>query len=238
MVIRNAYIQLVVEDVNQVLERVAGLAQDLGGYVLSSESQEQGDSRVGKASIRVPSDRMDEALKTLRGLAVRTGRENSTAKDVTEEFVDQEARLRALRATEEQYLQLMRTARTTDDIIKVQQSLTQIREQIERSEGRINYLRRSTEMAVISMDITTSGAARPLAGGEWNPADQATLAFRALLGMASAAASVAIWVVIFAPVWLPFLLLLRWWTRRQGTHYPPAPRATPPAPPAPPPAGA
>ncbi len=224
MVIRTAYMQLVVADVGDVIDKAAKLAQDMGGYVVSSENQLQGTERIGKASIRVPSQRMDEALKAIRGLAIRTGRESSSSKDVSEEYVDQDARLRALRVTESSYLELMKGARTTNDIITIQQSLTQIRQQIEQAQGRIQYLQRSTEMAVINLDIMTAGAAKPITSGEWNAQDVASTALQALIGVGTVLAGAAIWVVVFVPVWGPAALIIRWWMRRRQSPSGPPPQ--------------
>lgn len=214
MIIRTSYVQMVVGDVNDAIAKTGSLAQEMGGFVVSSESQQQGTERLGKISVRVPSDKVDEALGKIRALAIRVDRDTSSNKDVTEEYVDQDARLRTLKATEEQYLQLMKNTRTTEDIIKVQQSLQQVRQQIEQTEGRIKYLQRSTEMAVISVDLSTAGAAKPLTNGAWNPMDVANVAVQALIGVILLAAGLAIWVIVFAPVWVPFLLLARWWRRR------------------------
>lgn len=226
MVIRTAYVQLIVNDVGDTIDKVSKLAQDMGGYVVSTENQQQGTERIGKTSIRVPPQRLDESLKAIRGMAVRIGRESSTSKDVSEEYVDQDARVRALRAAESAYLDLMKNAKTTSDIITIQQSLTQIRQQIEQTQGRMQYLQRSSEMAIINMDIMTAGAARPISSGEWNLQDVTTMALQALTSVALILASMVIWVVVFVPAWGPVLLVIRWWIlrdRRMRSSPPPQP---------------
>ncbi|MHB0870231.1 MAG: DUF4349 domain-containing protein, partial [Chloroflexota bacterium] len=106
----------------------------------------------GFQGVYANSDNREECVRELQeGMAIKVNRETTGSQDVTEEYVDQEARLRALKATEEQYLELMRGTRTTEDIIRVQQSLGQVREQIERTQGRMLYLQRNTVMALISL---------------------------------------------------------------------------------------
>ncbi len=226
MVIQTALLRMVVTNVDEVLSRAASLAKEMGGYVASSESQDQYGERVGKASLRVPSTKLDEALKRLKEMATRVDRESATSKDVTEEYVDQDARLRTLRATEEQYLELMRSARSTDDIIKIQQSLQQVRQQIEQTQGRMQYLQRSTEMAVINLELSTAGASRPITNSGWNAADVLSDAMQALVGLLLVIAGLAIWVVVFIPMWVPLLLLVRWYRRRErqqgASRLPPA----------------
>ncbi len=232
MVIRSASLRMVVTDVDEVISQVTSLSREMGGYIVSTESQEQNGDRVGKVSVRVPADKLEDALKRVRGMAVRVARESSTAQDITEEYVDQDARVRALKATEQQYLELMGNARTTDDIVKIQQSLTQTRTQIEQAQGRMQYLQRNSAMGLISMDLYTVGAAKPLDGGGWNAQDVLNDALHALVAVGTAVAGLGIWVLVFAPLWVPVGLLTRWWMRRKVGKVPPPARGTvpPPAP--------
>lgn len=225
MMVRTAHLRLVVVDVDQVLSAAGRMAEEMGGYVVSSESREQEGDRVGKATLRVPGDRLDEALGSIKEMATRVRSESTTAKDVTEEFVDQEARLGAFRAMEEQYLQLLKSAHSVDDVLRVQQALGQVREQIERTQGRMLYLQRSAETAAITLELSMAGAARPLSGGGWDALDTFSEALQGLVGAGMVLASLAIWVAVFAPIWLPGLVMVRWWRRRGGRGAPPRPPA-------------
>ncbi|HEX2924181.1 MAG TPA: DUF4349 domain-containing protein, partial [Chloroflexota bacterium] len=238
MVIRSVSLKLIVTDVDDVLSRVGLLAKDAGGYVVSSSSQDRNGDRVGQATLRVPSNRLDESVKQIKGMATRVGSETSSAKDVTEEFVDQDARLKTLKATESQYLLLMQNANSIDDVVKVQQVLQQTRQEIEQTQGRMQYLQRSTEMAFVSLDLSTTAAAKPLSEGGWSVQDVANEAVRALLSMGEVLVTLAIWIGVFSPLWVPTWLLIRWWRRRRAGRRAarPAPvetTTTPPAPPAP-----
>lgn len=225
MVIYTASVRLVVTDVEQVLVGISQLARDMGGYVVSSESQDRNGDRYGRVSVRVPAERLDEALEQMKGMAERVERSAINSEDVTEEFVDQDARLRNLRATEEQYLQLMKNAYTVEDTIRVQQSLTQVREEIERTQGRLQYLERSSEMALINVEMSTAIGAKPIDPIGWDAQETLLGALQGLTAVGLFLASIAIWVLVFVPVWGPALLFVRWWRRRR--------RASPPATPAP-----
>ncbi len=226
LVVRTAYLRLVVANVDEVISKAAQLAREMGGYVVSSESQDQGGDRIGKAALRIPADRLDETLTHLKELSRQVQRENVTAKDVTEEFVDQEARLNTLRATEDQYLQILKSANNIEDIIKIQQSLGQVREQIERTEGRIQYLRRTTETALVNLDLYTAGTARQLNAGGWDAQETFSSAVQGLVAAGLLLAGLGIWIVVFTPLWLPTVLLIRWRKRRNRRRVPPPPTAT------------
>lgn len=227
MVVRTAYLQLVVSNVEETLDKISKLAREGGGFVVSSESQERDGNRIGKAAIRVPADRLDESLGRIRGMATKVEKESATNKDVTEEYVDQDARLNTLRATEDRYLQLLKEAKSTDDILKINQSLGQVREQIERTEGRMTFLKRSTEMSLITIDLSTTAASRPIDSAGWNPPETIAQALHAMVDTLMMLGALAIWIVVYSPIWLPTVLLWRWWRGRRRKAAPPVPPAQP-----------
>lgn len=102
------------------------------------------------------STRFNEALQALRDLAVDVKSESTSGQDVTEEYVDLEARLRNLEASETQLLDLMKQAGTVEEILKVQQQLVNTREQIEQIKGRMQYLQESSALAYISVSLEQS----------------------------------------------------------------------------------
>ncbi len=217
MVIRTVSLRMIVDDVDGTLNAIYDLANAAGGFVLSSEATDVGSDRTGRASIRVPGDRMGDVLKRIRGMATRVVRETGNAQDVTEEYVDQDARLRSLQATELQYLKLLESAKTMDEILRVQQPLNQVREQIERTKGRMNYLQRNTEMSTISVELVTPvGAKSPAAetANAWAPEKVLDDALRALTGIGRAVAAVGIWVLVFSPVWGAVAIVWLWVRRR------------------------
>jgi len=119
------------------------------------------------------------------------------------------------------------TAKTTDDVVKITQALAQVREQIERTQGRIQYLQRSSETALINLDLYTSAVSEPVVTGEFDAKETLYSAVRGLLAAVLVIASVAIWIVVFVPIWLPIVLLFRWRRRRGRRGTPPIPPAAP-----------
>ncbi|GAH25699.1 unnamed protein product, partial [marine sediment metagenome] len=103
MIVRTAEIALVVNDVAIALDRVTDLAENLGGYVVSSKRWKEEERLAGIITIRVPAEDFGDAMEALRKLAVDVTHEDTSSKDVTEEYVDLSAKLKNLEATEEQY---------------------------------------------------------------------------------------------------------------------------------------
>jgi TolA-binding protein len=156
-------------------------------------------------TIRVPSERMDEALETIKEGATEVRNENVTSDDVTQEFTDLESRLRNLQAAEEQLLDIMNNAEKTEDVLSVFNQLTQIRAEIEVIQGRIQYLSESARLSAISVDLIPDVAAQPLEIGGWRPEGTVKEAFTALIQGLRFLGNAAIYVLICG---LPIGLIL------------------------------
>ena len=156
MIIRTANMQLVVDDVRDTINNIAQLAQDQEGYVVNSSSWKEGERVVGQITIRVPSDDFNYAMSVLRSMAVEVNSETTSAQDVTEEYVDLEATLRNLEATEAQLLKLMEKAVEVEDILDVQRELSRVQQDIERTKGRMQYLERTSSMSLIQVMLEQS----------------------------------------------------------------------------------
>ncbi len=170
IVVRNANIALDVKNVSDAIAAVRGLTEGVGGFVAGTSSRYEEDEEYASLTLRVPSSAYNQVMDGLRQMAVKVTSENGTARDVTEEYTDLDAQLRNLQATEAQYLALMKRANTIDEILKVQNHLTNARSQIERIKGRINLLERTSDMATIVVNLApaTAGRTRPPNGG-WDP---------------------------------------------------------------------
>jgi PKD repeat protein len=175
MIVRTGNITLVVEDVPSAIDRINKLADSFGGYVVSSNVWEEGmlssemiitpgykgevpevqswKRFAGSISIRVPSERYEDAMRALRGMAVQVTSENSTSKDVTEEYVDLKAKLQNLEATEAQLFKLMQKAEKVEDILNVQRELFRVRGDIEQTKGRMQYLERTSSTSLINVQL-------------------------------------------------------------------------------------
>lgn len=130
-----------------------GIAGFLGGFVQSSE-QSRGLATI---SLRVPSDRFEEAVTKLSGLG-RVANRSERGDDVTAQFTDIDARLRNLTAQEGVLQDLMRQAKNIPDTIAVQQQLSGVREQIEQLTGQRNLLDDQASFATVAVTMRAVGA--------------------------------------------------------------------------------
>jgi len=180
-VIKNGNLTLLVKKAEEVAESIKQLASRLDGFVSNSRVYEVVDGiKSGTVTIRVPADNFDQAIAEIKQLSVKVESENISASDVTEQFVDLEARLRNLRAQEQQFLKILDQADTVEDTLKVVQQLNNVRAQIELLQGQLQFLERQVDMSTITTSLT-SEADVEVFGIRWRPLFIVKQAFRDML---------------------------------------------------------
>lgn len=222
-IIRNADLVIETDAPNNLQQSIAVVAEKHGGFVVTTEANQNNPhvqgapATVVNISVRVPASAFGAALDEIRRLDGRLLREKITGQDVTEEFIDLEARLRAKRALEAQFLEIMKRAQKVTDALEVQSQIAEVRSEIERMEGRRRFLENQAALSTITVMLHTS---TPLVaattGGFWH-------GIKASFGDGLDAASAIVFgivqfVIVMIPITL-FLLLPAWllfrWLRRR-----------------------
>lgn len=198
-IVRTGQITLEVADIGKAMDEVAAIANELGGYVVSSNRYGNEDKNAGRVSIRVPANRFNDAFAKLRTIAVKVPNESTNSQDVTEEYTDLQARLRNLEATETQFLALLEKAKTVDEILKVQREISNVRTEIERTKGRIQYLERTTDMSFIDVNLQET---KSVGKNGWNSLETLKSAINGLIGFGKVLVDIIIWLIIFIPLWV------------------------------------
>lgn len=154
MVIRNAAASIKVDSLEPAVAALRQLAARVGGFVANTGIQTgEGQLRSATIQVKVPAARFDEALAGLKPIG-ELEEANVAADDVGEEYVDVTARMDTARRLERRLIDLLAT-RTgkLKDVLDVEQSLARVREEIERYEGRLRYLRAHTAMSTLSVYV-------------------------------------------------------------------------------------
>ena len=210
MIVRNGDMSLVVEDVAQAMQAISQLASGLNGYVVSSSVSGEEEEMRGWISIRVPDESFEQALADIRELAVRVESESTSSRDVTEEYIDLEARLANAEATEQEFLALLEKAEDVDDILRIYESLSRIREEIEQIKGRMQYLERTSSMSLISVYLEPELSGKATVPAGWNILEIFKSATRGLVITGQVLGTIAIWLLIFIPIWGTILGIILW----------------------------
>ncbi len=216
MVIKNASLSIVVEEPGVSIEVISKMASDLGGFVVSSNlyrTQTANGLEVPQANItiRIPADKLDQALAEIKSGAGQILNENISGQDVTQEYTDLESRLRNLERAEEQLTKIMEQAWETEDVLIVYNRLVEVQEQIELIKGQMKYYEQSAALSAISINIQANEAVQPLKIGNWQPIGVAKRAIQALINTLELLADMLIWIVLYIlPVALILFFPVRW----------------------------
>lgn len=219
-IIRNAELTLESDDLEQVQKMISSIAEAKGGFVTEVQQSITDRRATGRDTVnialRVPADRFAETLDEIRQAAGRVIFENVKGQDVTEEFIDIEARLKAHLALEEQFLEIMKRANTVADALNVQRELANVRGEIEKVEGRKKFLENQASLSTIRLKIQTSAAISASGSGFfYRLTDAISTGFDAALSFILGLVTVLIAVIPFLLfICLPLFLVLRYLWKR------------------------
>lgn len=154
-IIKTGALSLVVDDTTKAVSAIRQIAEAKGGFIASSQVSDNGENgKKGSVIIRVPAAKFSETFDAIKALAQVVEVETTGGQDITQQYLDVSARLKNLRSTESQYLEILKRANTVDEILKVQERLSQVRGEIESMESQIKYLINQSDLATISVTLS------------------------------------------------------------------------------------
>ncbi len=196
-IIREGYIFMEVKDYPLAVAQARQVLKRWKGYILK-ENEQTADYQVqDELVMRVPAASFDSLVNDVIKLAWKVTNKSIEAKDVTEEYVDIEARLRSKREVEKRYIDLLKEAKSVDDILKVEEQLRVIREEIEAREGRLKYLQNQVDYSTLNLTITKKLSTRTSIDFFFRVAEALKGGWRGLLGF----------IIAFVYIW-PFILII------------------------------
>ncbi len=216
LVIKNASLSIVVEDPSATMDAISQMADEMGGFVVSSNLYQTRTDRglevpEANITIRVPAERLDQALQVIKSGAGDILSETVTGEDVTQEYTDLSSRLRNLENTEEQLTEIMKDAIRTEEVLSVYNQLVEVREEIEIIKGQMQYYQQAAALSAISVSIQANEAVQPLQIGGWQPVGVAKRAIQALINTLEFFGDALIWLLIYiVPVVLILYFPIRW----------------------------
>lgn len=154
MVIRTGHASVEVDSLDIAMAGLRIAADRVGGYVASATVAAGGEQhRTAMLEVKVPAARFDDLVAGLRPLG-RVESVNVSAQDVGEEYVDVTARIANARRLEERLIELLAT-RTgkLQDVLNVERELARVREEIERYEGRLRYLKSRSALSTLTVSL-------------------------------------------------------------------------------------
>jgi uncharacterized protein DUF4349 len=160
-VIKKAEITIETGAPDEGQRKISAIADKHSGFVVISESKQNEAvsqkvaSTVVNIVVRVPARQFEAAIAEIRDVGGRVLYEKKSGQDVTEEYIDLEARIRTKKALEAQFLEIMKQARKISDALEVQTQLADVRTEIESLEGRRRFLENQSALSTINITLHT-----------------------------------------------------------------------------------
>lgn len=200
--------EMVVMEIPEAEGKIEGITTKYGGYVAAASISGTGEEKRGEMTLRIPADKLDEALKEISGEAKEVKYYNRRTKDVTARYVDYKARLENLEATEKELRAMLDEVRkrpnaSAKDILDVYNQLVKIRGEIDSVKGQLQVLEKLVNYSTVHLTLTQS--VKTLPESKWNPGSTARKAVHALVSSLRWFADAFIWTLIYV---LPVLLIL------------------------------
>jgi len=153
MLIYKANLTMETENYADAYSEIQNLIHLSGGYIVQFSEQTSGSERSGLFTIKVPADDYSIFLERLESVPHRSLQRSMNAQDVSEEYVDLEARLKAKQVVEERYLAYMGDAERSEDLIRYTNELAAVQEEIERLKGRMRYLAQNVAYSTVELRL-------------------------------------------------------------------------------------
>lgn len=152
-IIKTADISYQVEKFDASRNVILSIVQKSGARVSSENQTNDGYRITNTMVIRTEATEFDSIVDALMSESIYVDRKIINAQDVTEEYVDLTARLKSKKEVESQYAEILKKARSINEILEVQDYLGRIREEIESFEGRLKYMEDRATYSTITLQF-------------------------------------------------------------------------------------
>ena len=211
MVIQNGNMTVVVTDPAESAEAIRNMAESMGGFVVNLNmyqsffGEESIPANQATITVRVPAERLNEAIEQIKANATEVRNVYVSGEDVTAQYTDLESRLRALEAAEAQLSQIMLDAKRTEDVMMVYNQLMLVQTEIEVVKGQMRYYEESASLSALTVELLPDIATQPIESGGWRILETFNRALSALLDAVKGIVRAVIWLAIYI---LPIVLVL------------------------------
>jgi hypothetical protein len=218
MVVVTGNVQLTIDNVENVVNEIARLVDESGGYVVESVVGDNDGQRYANIKIRIPVEGFENVLEQVEGLANKTLEENITRRDVTEEYVDMDSNLRGLQATYDQLNKLLSQAETVDEALNVAVEQGKIQEQIEQTTGKMKYLENQVALASLDISLSVENSELIQNDASWRGGETFRNAINFLISSVYFTGDILIWLLVVGiplsvVVWVVKKIINRLWRR-------------------------
>ena len=150
-IIKTATLQVEVKNFSQYNINIHNAAKQYGGYIANEEQNFTNEKKESVIAIKVPVDQFDNLMNQVSSDSGKVIEKKVTTEDVTGEVVDTKSRLEAKEQTRLKYLEFLKQAKNMSDVLKVQNEIDAIQEDMESASARVNYLSHQSAYSTINL---------------------------------------------------------------------------------------
>ncbi len=153
MVVKDAQMDLLVDNSDQALDQVLQMAADYGGYVISSQTWYKDQYKYATVRLGLPEPSFENALNSLRHMGRKVTKETASGNDVSSEYVDLQSKLANLEATSARVRGFLDNATSVEESLRINQTLTDLEGQIEQVKGQMNYYEGRSAYSTVTVNL-------------------------------------------------------------------------------------
>jgi hypothetical protein len=219
MVVKSGQIQIEADNYDGILNEIIKLTGEYKGFVNNSTSSlTPASKKQGSINVRIPAASFDEFVRKIAGLG-KVMSENISSRDITDEFIDVQARLNTQKELEKRLLDLLNSkAGNLSDVIDVEEKLSDVRSKIESAEGKINLLKNQAEYSTLQINIFEPSILNTSSGGGFFYEIGQSIS-KGLTGFTEVTGGLIAGLIAFTPVIIFFVILFfivrRLWRKRK-----------------------
>ena len=149
--IKEGEIEFETDNLNKTRQSILKALNHVGGYIGSDQESKEPAKKVNTILVRIPADKFDLFISEATVGVTRFDRKDIRVKDVTEEFLDIEARLKTKKELENRFSELLKQAKNVTEILEIEKQMAQLRSDIESIEGRLKYLQSQVSLSTLTL---------------------------------------------------------------------------------------
>lgn len=152
-IIKESYLHFETQDLEKTYQQIKKTIKKNNGFIQDDNSNKSYGTITRHLIIRIPTNNFQNTIDSISKNVEYFDTKRISAKDVTEEFIDLEARLKAKQTLEKRYLELLSKANNVKEILEIERELSTIREEIESKQGRLKYLQNKVSLSTLDIEF-------------------------------------------------------------------------------------
>ncbi|MFD0862744.1 DUF4349 domain-containing protein [Sungkyunkwania multivorans] len=153
-IIKNAQCRFKVADIDSAVQKARAIVTQHGGYISDMRYQHTNYHLENRFTVRVPQEDFEPVMQQLITLAEFVDFNNVTTKDVSEEYIDLQTRLKTKQEVKARYDEILRSkAKTVEEVLLTEEKLRVLQEEIEAAQGRLKFLSNKVALSTIQVDL-------------------------------------------------------------------------------------